>query len=60
MDGKFTDGRQSRKPVKANDPICPVDYYGCKRCSQDDFEGCCPSGSSCRCQNGHLDRCESV
>lgn len=53
-------GEKSRKPVKSNNLTCPVNYYQCERCPDDDVPGYCPIGSSCMCRDGHLDMCEGV
>ncbi len=49
-----------RKPIESDKLSCPVNYYRCERCPEDENWGCCPIGSSCMCRDGHLDACETI
>ncbi|MEW6532743.1 MAG: hypothetical protein AB1473_18070 [Thermodesulfobacteriota bacterium] len=53
-------GEKSRKPIMTKTLTCPVNYYRCERCPNDQYWGCCPIGSSCMCRDGYLDACETI
>ena len=60
MEEKSTYREKTRKPL----PVtllggCPVNYYRCEKCPNDDVFGCCPIGSSCMCRDDRVDACES-
>jgi len=61
MEEKSIYGEKTRKPVPPSKLTrCPVNYYQCEKCSNDDAAGCCPIRSSCMCSGGHLDVCETI
>lgn len=54
-------GEKTTRPFKPSRLVsCPVNYYKCEKCPNDQLAGCCPIGSSCMCRDGHLDVCETI